>query len=131
MNTSNKSAKKSFATKSGQNTRGAVTLAAAMFKKIETVEDLDGNVLRVWKSFEGNQFTNAQLKECLSNKVAVAAEDFLATVPPAAIKYCVNKGFLIQSGSLYRVTLKAAMDLDLPLVFKGRFAGRKIPFAKG
>jgi hypothetical protein len=54
----------------------------------------------------------------------------LGTVPPSAIKYCVTKGWLIPAGTLYRVTLKGAIDLDLPFRFTGgQHKGRKIPFA--
>ena len=56
----------------------------------------------------------------------------LGTVPPSAIKYCVTKGWLVpnESKTLYSVTLRGAVDLDLPLRFKGgAFHGRKIRFA--
>ena len=55
----------------------------------------------------------------------------LGTVPPSAIKYAVTKGWLVPNAckSLYRVTLKGAIELDLPLRFKGGdHHGRKIPF---
>jgi hypothetical protein len=54
------------------------------------------------------------------------------TVPPSAIKYCVSKGWLLtnESKTLYRVTLKAAIELNPPLHFKGINGGRKIPSAR-
>jgi hypothetical protein len=124
--------KKTYAQKTGQNSLGASLLAAAMFQKIETTEDENGNVIRLWKSYEGNQFTNGQLREVLSNRVAVETNEFLGIVPPAAIKYCVNKRFIIPAGAdLYLVTDIAAFELKLPRKFTGRFKGRTIPFAKG
>jgi hypothetical protein len=125
--------KKTYAQKTGQNARGAVILAAAMFQKIETTEDDNGNVIRLWKSYEGNQFTNGQLRDILSNRVSVETNEFLGTVPPAAVKYCANKRFIIPAGAdLWLVTDVAAFELKLPRKFTGgRFKGRSIPFAKG
>ena len=111
------------------NTRTCKILIAAHQVKIEFVEDEDGNNIRVWKQSESSFYTNADLKACLSNRVAVEANEILGTVPPSAIEYCVTKGWLIPHGSLYRVNLKAALELDLPMRFCGRFNGRKIPFA--
>jgi hypothetical protein len=119
----------SYVARTGMNTRACKILIAAHQVKIEFVEDEDGNSIRVWKSSESSSYSNADLKACLSNRVAVEANEMLGTVPPSAIKYCVTKGWLIPHGSLYRVTLKAALELDLPMRFKGLHNGRKIPFA--
>jgi hypothetical protein len=97
-----------------------------------TVEDGEGNVMRVWKSSELQSYTNADIASCLANRVAVEPAEMLGTVPPSAIKYCVSKGWLLtnESKTLYRVTLKAAIELNLPLHFKGINGGRKIPSAR-
>jgi hypothetical protein len=124
--------RKSYAARTGQNARGASLLAAAMFQKIESVEDDNGNVLRVWKASEVNSFTNAHLRAVLENRVAVEANEMLGTVPPSAIKYCVTKGYIVptgQSGTLFLVTFKVALELGMTMKFKGKFGGRKIPFA--
>ena len=118
-----------YAARTGIDTRVAIHLAKGHFEKIEYTDDEDGNRIRVWKSSESSSYSNADLKTCLMNRVAVEANEMLGTVPPSAIKYCVTKGWLIPHGSLYRVTLKAALELDLPMRFRGRFNGRKIPFA--
>ena len=57
----------------------------------------------------------------------------LGTIPPAAIKYMVTKGWIVANDakSLYRITLKGAIELDLPLRFKGgSHHGKRIPFVK-
>ena len=118
-----------YAARTGMNARAAIHLAKGHFEKIEYTEDEDGNRIRVWKSSESSSYSNADLRTCLMNRVAVEANEMLGTVPPSAIKYCVTKGWLIPAGQLYRVTIKAALDLDLPMRFKGLHHGRKIPFA--
>jgi len=72
----------------------------------------------------------ADIASCLVNRVAVEPNEMLGTVPPSAIKYAVTKGWLLPNDdkTLYRVTLKGAIELDLPLRFKGKFNGRRIPF---
>jgi hypothetical protein len=128
-------ARKSYEDRTGLSTRAAKILISATFTKPETTEDDNGNVIRVWKSSEMSSYSNADIASCLANKVAVEANEMLGTVPPSAIKYCVTKGWLLpnESKTLYRVTLKGAIDLDLPLHFRGKLNGRKIPFvlAKG
>ena len=126
-----KRARKSYADRSGMNSRASITLAAAVVQKPETFEDADGNTIRVWKSSEMSSYSNADIASTLVNRVAVEPGEMLGTVPPSAIKYCVTKGWLIPNTdkTLYRITLKGAIELDLPLRFKGKFNGRKIPFA--
>jgi hypothetical protein len=113
------------------SSRASITLAAAVVLKPETFEDNNGNTIRVWKSSEMSSYSNSDIASTLVNRVAVEANEMLGTVPPSAIKYCVTKGWLIPNAdkTLYRITLKGAIDLDLPLYFKGKFNGRKIPFA--
>jgi len=113
------------------SSRASVTLAAAVVLKPETFEDDNGNTIRVWKSSEMSSYSNSDIASTLVNRVAVEPNEMLGTVPPSAIKYCVTKGWLIPNAdkTLYRITLKGAIDLDLPLYFKGKFNGRKIPFA--
>jgi hypothetical protein len=124
-------ARKSYADRTGMSSRASITLAAAIVEKPKTFEDEDGNVIRVWKSSEMSSYSNADIASCLVNRVAVEANEMLGTVPPSAIKYCVTKGWLAhnEKKTLYRITLKGAIELDLPLYFKGKFNGRKIPFA--
>jgi hypothetical protein len=123
-------ARKSYEDRTGLSTRAAKTLIAAHFTKPETKEDDNGNVIRVWKSSEMSSYSNADIASCLVNKVAVEPNEMLGTVPPSAIKYAVTKGWLLPNASqtLYRVTLKGAIELNLPMHFKGVNGGRKIPF---
>ena len=123
--------RKSYADRTGMSSRASVTLAAAVVLKPETFEDDNGNTIRVWKSSEMSSYSNSDIASTLVNRVAVEPNEMLGTVPPSAIKYCVTKGWLIPNAdkTLYRITLKGAIDLDLPLYFKGKFNGRKIPFA--
>jgi hypothetical protein len=118
-----------YAARTSMDARAAIHLAKGHFEKVEYTEDEDGNSIRVWKPSESSSYSNADLNACLSNRAAVEANEMLGTVPPSAIKYCVTKGWLIPHGSLYRVTLKAALELDLPMRFRGLHNGRKIPFA--
>ena len=126
-------ARKSYAARTGMDSRASVILAAAVICRPETFEDDNGNTIRVWKSSEMSSYSNADIASCLLNRVAVEENEMLGTVPPSAVKYAVTKGWLVPNASrtLFRVTLKGAIDLDLPLYFKGGpFHGRKIPFAK-
>ena len=121
-----------YAARTGMDKRSAKILVAAHIVKPETFEDDQGNVVRVWKSAEMSSYSNADIASTLRNRVAVEPNEMLGTVPPSAIKYCVTKGWLVPNASktLYSVTLRGAVDLDLPLRFKGgAFHGRKIPFA--
>ncbi len=120
-----------FAARTGMDKRSAKILVAAHIVKPETFEDEQGNVIRVWKSAEMSSYSNADIASTLRNRVAVEPNEMLGTVPPSAIKYAVTKGWLVPNAckTLYRVTLKGAIELDLPLRFKGgEHHGRKIPF---
>ena len=122
--------RKSYAARTGMDARSAKVLVKAMFgEKPEFFEDADGNRIRKWKPSESSSYSNADLRDCLCNRVAVEPGDMLGTVPPSAIKYCVTKGWLIPHGAMFLVTRKAAFELNLPLRFKGIHNGRKIPFA--
>lgn len=124
-------ARKSYADRTGMNKRASVILAKAIFTKPEVIEDDNGNVMRVWKSSEMSSYSNADIASTLLNRVAVEANEMLGTVPPSAIKYAVTKGWLVTgpSKTLYRVTLKGAIELNLPMRFKGGDNhGRRIPF---
>ncbi len=121
-----------FAARTGMDKRSAKILVAAHIVKPETFQDEDGNVIRVWKSAEMSSYSNADIASTLRNRVAVEPNEMLGTVPPSAIKYCVTKGWLVPnaSNSLYSVTLRGAVDLNLPFRFMGGAShGRKIPFA--
>jgi len=121
-----------YAARTGMDKRSAKILVAAHIVKPETYQDEDGNVIRVWKSSEMSSYSNADIASTLRNRVAVEPNEMLGTVPPSAIKYCVTKGWLVPNASktLYSVTLRGAIDLNLPLRFKGGPShGRKIPFA--
>ena len=122
-----------YAARTGMDARASIILAQAVITKPATVEDEDGNVMRVWQKSELQNYTNEHLNTCLRNRVAVEANEMLGTVPPSAIKYCVTKGWLSPNAgkTLFYVTRKGAIDLDLPLTFKGGANhGRKIKFVK-
>ena len=123
--------RKSYAARTGMDARSSKIIVNAMFgKQPEFSEDEDGNLIRKWLLSESSSYSNADLASCLRNRVAVEANEMLGTVPPSAIKYCVTKGWLIPKGALFLVTRRAAIDLNLPLRFRGtHLNGRKIPFA--
>ena len=123
-------ARKSYADRTGMSSRASIILAAAVILKPETHEDDNGNTIRVWKSSEMSSYSNADIASCLRNRVAIEANEMLGTVPPSAVKYSVTKGWLIpnESKTLYRITIRAAIELDLPMHFKGKLGNRKIPF---
>ena len=126
-----RSFRKSYEDRTGMNKRASVILAAAVFVRPEMKDDEDGNRVRVWKSSEMSSYSNADIASTLTNRVAVEPGDMLGTVPPSALKYAVTKGWLVPNDNhtLYRVTLKGAIELDLPLRFKGGdMHGRRIPF---
>jgi hypothetical protein len=124
--------RKSHAAKTGAETRSSKILANALFgEKPEYFEDADGYTIRRWKSSELSSYSNADLKSCLQNRVAVEPGEMLGTVPPSAIKHCVTKGWLVAHGTsgIHFVTAKAARELDLPVRFKGGLHhARKIRF---
>ena len=122
---------KSYEARTGMDKRASTILVSAIFVKIEFSEDEDGNKIRAWKSSEMSSYSNIDIASCLINRVAIEPNEMLGTVPPSAIKYAVTKGWLVPNDgkTLYRVTLKGAIELDLPLRFKGgEHHGRRIPF---
>jgi hypothetical protein len=118
-----------YAKRTGMDSRSAIILAAAHTTKPETFVDEDGNTVRIWDNSE--TYTHADIASCLANRVAVEENEMLGTIPPRAIKYATTKGWLVPNASrtLFSVTLKGAIDLNLPLYFRGKFNGRKIRFA--
>ena len=124
-------ARKSYEARTGMTTRANVTMAAAAMFKPERYEDDNGNMIRVWRKEDMQRYTHSDIASTLINRVAVEPAEMLGTVPPPAIKYAITNGWLVpnESKTLYRITLKAAIDLDLPLHFRGKNNGRKIPFA--
>ena len=124
--------RKSCEDRTRSNTRAAIILAKATFSKPARIEDDNGNVMRVWQPSELQAYTNAMIASALANRVAVEHNEMLGAIPPTAIKYSVTKGWLLANPArtLYRVTLKGAVELDLPMRFKGGANhGRRIPFA--
>lgn len=122
-----------YAARTGMNSRASVILAKATFAKPETIETVDGDVIRVWKSSESSSYSNRDIASVLRYRQAVTADDMLGSVPPSAIKYCVTKRWLAPNagGTLFFITLKAAIELDLPMNFAKGSAnnGRRIRFA--
>ena len=124
-------ARKSYEARTGMDKRASTILVSAIFVKIAFSEDESGNRVRTWKSSEMSSYSNSDIASCLISRVAIEPNEMLGTVPPSAIKYAVTKGWLVPNAckTLYRVTLKGAIDLDLPLRFQGgQHRGRKIPF---
>jgi hypothetical protein len=123
-------ARKTYADRTGMNSRASISLVKGLYEKVQTTEDDNGNVMRVWKSSEMSSYSNADIASCLRNRVAIEANEMLGTVPPSAVKYSVTKGCLIpnESKTLYRITIRAAIELGLPMHFKGKLNNRKIPF---
>jgi hypothetical protein len=66
--------------------------------------------------------------------VAVEPNEMLGTVPPVRhqIRGHQRRGWLLpnESKTLYRVTLKGTIDLNLPMHFRGKLNGRKIAFVR-
>ena len=124
--------RKTYAQKTGQNARGTHLIVDALFGQGPKFhQDEDGNLIREWQKTDLLKWTYPQLCSTFSNRVAVTEADMLGTVPPSAIKWSLNKGWLVRRGSLMFITMKAAIDLDLSLRFTaGPAKGRKIPFAK-
>ena len=125
-------ARKTYEQKTGQNARGTGLIVNAIFGAGPKFhEDADGNLIREWQQADLLKWTYAQLSGVLMNRVSVTDSEMLGTVPPSAIKWSVNKGWLVARGNtgLYFITMKAAIELDLPVRFRGIHGGRKIPFA--
>jgi hypothetical protein len=123
-------ARKSYTDRTGMASRASISLAQGLVVQPEKFEDDNGNVVRVWTPADLLRWTFLELASTLINRVAVEPNEMLGAVPPSAIKYSVNKGWLIPNSdkTLYRITLKCALELDLPMRFRGKFNGRKIPF---
>lgn len=123
-------ARKSYEDRTGFSTRAAKLLIYATFTKPATIEDEDGNVMRVWTGDDWRAWTSADLRSVLKNRVAVERNEMLGTVPPAAIAYSLKKQWLVPVGTsgLHLITLKCAIELDLPMRFRRVHNGRKIPF---
>ena len=125
--------RKSHAAKTGADSRAAKTLASAMFGQGPAfTEDADGHLIRTWTREESYRWTFDDLRSVIANRVAVEPGEMFGTVPPCAVTYCVNKGWLKQhgNGGLYFITAKCARELDLPVRFRGGLHhGRRIRFA--
>ena len=125
--------KKSFAARTGQNARGTELIVNAIYGAGPAYhEDADGNMIREWQQSDLLKWTFDQLRDVLTNRVAVTDSEMLGSVPPSAIKWSLNKGWLLAhgNGGLYHITEKAALELNLPMRFKGIHGNRRIPFAK-
>lgn len=124
--------RKTYAQRTGLDTRANRIMVSAIYGAGPAFQqDDDGNLLRDWKKEDLLRWTYDELKSVISNRVCVTDSEMLGTVPPSAIKWSVNKGWLIPhgTGGAYFVTTKAAFDLNLPVRFKGIHGNRKIPFA--
>lgn len=126
-------ARKSHAAKTGMDSRAAKSLASAMFGKgPEFFEDQDGNLIRTWTREESYRWTFDELRSVLRNRIAVEPGEMFGTVPPCALTYCLNKGWLRAhgSGGIHFITAKCARELNLPVCFQGGLHhGRRIKFA--
>jgi hypothetical protein len=78
-------ARKSYEDRTGLSTRAVKILIAAIHTKPATVENAEGNVMRVWKSSEMSSYTNVDVTSCLADRVAVEPAEMLGTVPPSAV----------------------------------------------
>jgi hypothetical protein len=67
----------SYEDRTGMTSRAAIHLAQGHFEKIQFTEDEAGNRIRVWKSSESSSYTTANLKECLSNPIAIEPNEML------------------------------------------------------
>ena len=124
--------RKTYSQRTGQDSRANKLIVSAIFGAGPKFhEDADGNLIREWQKEDLLRWTYDELKAVISNRVCVDEAEMLGTVPPSAIKWSVNKGWLVANGNSgsYFVTKKAALELDLPVRFKGIHGGRKIPFA--
>lgn len=101
-------------------TRAAKIAARAVVEEIQFVEDADGHLIRQWKASELQTYTSADIVQAIRGRHVVETEDMLEYIPPSAIKYAVTKGWLFPDGPFYRVTRKAAAELDLPRSVGGR-----------
>jgi hypothetical protein len=118
-----------YDTRTRRATRAAKISAKAATEKVEYVEDNEGNLARVWKPSELQSYGPKEVAAVLRGQHVVMACDLLQWIQPGAIKWAVTKGWLFHDklSDTYRVTRKAAADLDLP---RSR-QGRKIHFYDG
>jgi hypothetical protein len=115
----------SYEFRSGCSSRAAAIAFKAVNEQPVFVEDEDGHMMRQWKKEELQSYTQDDIKNAIRGRHAVETEDMLEWIPPSAIKYSVTKGWLATFGAgIYRVTRKAAAELDLPR----SVGGRKIAF---
>jgi hypothetical protein len=118
---------KSYAERTGQNSRATKILARAVnAEKPVFVEDQDGHRMREWKPEEMQLFKHDDIARVLYGRRVVEPEDFLEFVPVSGMKYAATKGWikLIVPGGYYVVTKKGAFELKLP----NQVRGRKIHF---
>jgi hypothetical protein len=71
--------RKSYATKSGMDTRAAKTIAGAMFGDGPKFTEVDSFMVREWKSSESSSYSNDDLRQAISNRVAVEHNEMLGT----------------------------------------------------
>ena len=109
-----------YEVRSGSASRAGGIAFKAFNEVPEFVEDADGHLIRQWKPSELQTYTTDDIVQAVRGRHAVEAEDMLEYIPPSAIKYAVTKGWLFQDGPFYRVTRKAAAELDLPRSVGGR-----------
>jgi hypothetical protein len=114
----------SYEHRSGQNTRAAKIVFDAFNDQPEFIEDDDGHMIRQWREHEMKHYTNGDIRDALRGRSVVEPEDLLEYIPERAIGYSVTKGWLFPDGPWFRVTRKAAAELDLPR----SVCGRKITF---
>lgn len=110
----------SYEVRSGAASRAGGIAFRAFNEVPEFVEDADGHLIRQWKEHELKHYTHDDIAQALRGRHVVETEDMLEYVPERAIGYSVTKGWLFQDGPFYRVTRKAAAELDLPRTVGGR-----------
>jgi hypothetical protein len=111
----------SYEVRSGSASRAGGIAFKAFNEVPEFVEDDDGHLIRQWKEHELKHYTHDDIVLALRGRHVVETEDMLEYVPERAIGYCVTKGWLFKDGpGIYRVTRKAAAELNLPRSVGGR-----------
>jgi hypothetical protein len=109
-----------WAQRTGTATRGASLLFKAHNQAVEFHEDAEGRRIRHWRPEELQRYTLDDIKTALRGQHVVELEDVIEYIPERAVGYCVTKGWLFKDGPFYRVTRKAAAELDLPRTVGGR-----------
>jgi len=110
----------SYDVRSGSASRAGAIAFKAFNEAPVFDEDDDGHLIRQWKPEELQRYTNEDIKNALRGRHVVELEDCLEYVPESAVKYAVTKGWLFKEGFFYRVTRKAAAELELPRTVGGR-----------